>query len=167
MIRTLSEALTLKVFTEAETPFVSLNPSTKFGFVADAEGQPVRVVGPRVYVPMTDWRKDGIDESSIIGRVMVEMGAANPLNVPSPEAMRPQTGFWQKIPNPRAILINPKSQGKFFQPGIQTFALDVVPEGQLLLLRPAHMVGYWVIQGSKRGIVAHCKEGVMTIRFGR
>lgn len=165
MLRTLSEALVLKTFTETESPFVSLNPSTKFGFVGDAEGQAVRVVGPRVYVPVTDYRKEGIDEHGVIARVLVEMGASNPMNVPNADALKAETGFWQKIPNPRAILVNPKSFGSYFQPGIQTFQLDAVPEGRLIVLRPANMVGYWVMQGHARGVVAHCKEGVLSVRF--
>jgi len=160
MIRSLREALRPLSFEAHQHPFVNLNAGTGFGYVLGPEGVE-RLPGPRVLVPLLE--DIGGDEG--IAKVLVEAATANPLNVGSPKDLGESLGFWQKIPTPQALLVHPKFVGKFFQPGFSVFPLLAVPEGEIIILRPPLMVGYLVRHPTGTGVVAHCKEGMLTVRF--
>jgi hypothetical protein len=159
-MRSLTEALVLKRFEPHQSPVLFLNAGTGFGYVLGISGDPVRVAGPQVCVPLHNRLKE-----EGIAKVLVAASAANPLNLGSPKALAEKGGFWQKYPTPQAILSHPELVGRFFNPGFQVFPMEVVPEGSLIFLRPPPMVGYLVSQGPKWGVLAHCKEGLLTIRF--
>jgi hypothetical protein len=140
---------------------VNLNAGTGFGWVLGESGEPERMPGPRVLVPV----HNDIGGDDGIAKVLVAAAAANPLNVGNPGALAENLGFWQKIPTPQALLVHPGLVGKFFQPGFPMFPLDVLPEGTLVILRPPMMVGRLVLQGPKTGVIAHCKEGMLLVQF--
>lgn len=159
-MRTLVEALVPKRFEQHQSPVVTLNAGG-FCYVLGLDGRPERQAGPLVHVPLLD--NLGGDEA--IAGVLVEASRGHVINVTHPRALAELGGFWQKHPIPQAILANPGLMGKFFQPGFPVFALEAIPEGTLLFLRPPMMVGYLVSRGPQRGVAAHCKDGILTVRF--
>jgi hypothetical protein len=160
-MRNLTEALVPKRFESHQHPVVCLNPGTGFGYVLGEDGEALRVSGPQVLVPMlSSVRDEGV------AKVLVAASVANPLMLGTTKELSEKGGFWQKYPTPKAILGNPSLKGRFFQPGFPTFFMDVVPEGMLIFLRPPAMVGYLVSRGHQWGVLAHCKEGLLQVRFG-
>jgi len=162
-MRNLIDALALKQFETHQHPMVVLNAGTGFGYVLGADREPERVGGPQVCVPLHD---DALTESDV-AKVLVQAAAANPLLLGNTKTLAENGGFWQKTPNPQALLVSPSLKGRFFQPGYPAFYMEEVPEGTLILVRPSPMAGFHVVRGRYQfGIIAHCKEGLTAVRFG-
>jgi hypothetical protein len=160
-MRYLTEALVPKRFEQHQQPVVTPTAGTGFCYVMGSDGEPERLAGPLICVPLLN--DIGGDEG--VAKVLVAAGQGNTLTLGDPKALAETGGFWQKQPTPRVILANPGLVGRFFQPGFQVFPLDVIPEGTLLLLRPPMMVGYLVSRGPERGVLVYCKDGILTVRF--
>lgn len=161
-MRNLVEALAYKPFEAHQHPMVVLNAGTGFGYVLGADGEPERVGGPQVCVPLHNRITD-----EDVAKVFVAASAANPLLLGTPGTLAENGGFWQKMPNPQALLVHPSLKGRFFQPGFPLFYRAEVPEGTLILVRPQPMAGYQVVRNRRQfGVIAHCKEGLMAVRFG-
>lgn len=167
----LRDFLTPITFGQGERVAVTVDPATRFGFVAEQDpSNPSKLVPVRIdsnfskaIVPVFDLAALKIDEDEAILRVLFEAGAASPLTMPSPKAM--DQAFWVKNRTHReGILLNPKS--KVFLPvGIRAYRSELVDPMRVLLLGRAQHVGYYVQQGHRRGVLAHDKKGLLLVTF--
>lgn len=160
-MHSLADAFVFKRFEPHQQPVVTLNAGMGFCFVLGLDGEPERKRGPLVQVPLLD----NLGGDGTIAKVLVAAGQGHVMNLGHPRALAELGGFWQKNPTPQAIVAHPGLVGKFFQPGFRLFALDTVPEGTLLFLRPPMMIGHQIVRGSQRGLLAYCQDGILTVRF--
>lgn len=162
MQRSLVDYLEPVEFEPGQHTFRNIEPRTQFGWVVNADGEPERVEGPRVLVPVHDW--SGVNEEALIARCLARAAEASPLKAVNRQSLR-TGGFWQRVPSPHAVLIHPKMLGKVYHSSLHAMAFETVPENRVVILRQASQVGYHIRQGSLRGFLAHDRTGLFSVEF--
>jgi len=164
----LKQYLTLATFEPMETPFLHVDPATRFGYVADAEGNPQRIDSKhtRVAVPTYDWQVEGVDEDEPIAKVLQEAAMQSPLKLPNPSTIG--RDFWvRNNRHTKVLLIHPSLYGKFLvAAGISIFKSDLLEPDRITCLGNAQFAGYYIKHGNRRGVLAHDKKGLRSFQFG-
>lgn len=160
------QILTVARFAETETPYLHVETSTRWGYIADSEGRAQRVDSNhrRVIVPTYDWMAQKVDEDEVIGRVAAEAAKVVPLRVTFPV----DANFW--IKNRRHLkgfAFHPNLAGQFFVPvGVPCFKHESLPVNQLTCFGVGAFTGYYVEHGQyKRGVLFHDKKGLLSLMF--
>lgn len=148
-------------------PYLSVEPSTRYGWVIGPDGEPHRIDSNfnRVVVPTYDLSAARIDEDELIAKVLATAACQAPLKVAQPAQV--DKTFWIKTNrHMKLFLFHPELRGKFFLPvGVPTYLSEVLPRNQITCLGPAAFAGYYVRQNHRRGVLAHDKKGLLGIQF--
>lgn len=143
--------------------FCNVQPAMSFGHVAGLRGVE-RVQGiPHTLVPVFDWKGMGVDEDSRIVDVLVEAAQARHLDAPTWGSI--DANFWSSLPiKPKAVLL-PQGRSDVFVPfGLKTFERIEVPLNRAVVLGPPALVGLYVQQGFRSGVLIHDRQGILLVR---
>ncbi len=161
----LSDFLRHMSFQPGERTFCKVDAATRYGIVATEKEGPLRIDSEfrSVVVPVHDWTAR--DEDEEIAIVLVEAGMQSPLQLPSPAAV--DGAFWIKHARGCcALLVHPDTAPKCqFPEGPTIFRLESIPKNRLLILGVPDLVGMYVKQGDRRGVIAHDKKGILSVHF--
>ena len=162
----LKQYLTLARFQPQEHTRLRVDPSTRFGYVADEAGKPLRVDSRNMalVVPVYDWQVMKIDEDDPIALVLQEAAMQSPLKLPSLKTIT--RDFWVKNnTHVKAFLFYPSLHGKFYMPaGVPIYKSEILAPDRITCLGPAPFAGYYLQQGHSRGVLAHDKKGLRSLQ---
>lgn len=162
---TLAGLLTKVKFADHESPAVSVDPATRYAFLAGPDGvERVDSAYRKVPLPMFDWQKMGVNEDDEIIKVFVEAAGTNPMKVPSPAKV--DDIFWVKNRGWKAVLFNPALSGKFFLPeDVLIFTSALVPENQIILIGQPSAAGFYAVKGNTVGVITNKRQGLLQVQF--
>lgn len=159
------DLLTPVTIPEGEPALVGVDLSTRFAHFAGPKG-PERIDSQfrKIVVPVFDWQLDGVDEREKIIETLFEASAGNPINLPTYAALN--SHFWLRYPNVRGLLLHPDVRVRVVVPDdTEVLCSNNLPTNRLTLVNLPQDVGFYVQQGSKRGVLTNHSRGLLQVQF--